>query len=257
MAPKKIVLLGGKGLSTNIVFNSVNKEHGITLSIIENKENTKVFLKRRIKRLGLMTVLGQLAFQVIVPIILNKTSKKRKAEIIKQNNLNLSNIPADKVRNVISVNSPETIALLKEINPDLIIVNGTRIISRKVISAVACRFINTHAGITPKYRGVHGAYWALAKNDKENCGVTVHFVDEGIDTGRVIAQEKVIMESSDNFTTYPLVQLSKGLELLNKAIKNIFDNTLTEKKEVETESQLYYHPTLWFYLYKRILKGIK
>ncbi|WP_284651809.1 formyl transferase [Flavobacterium terrisoli] len=254
---KKIVLLGGKGISTTAVYNSVDKEHGITLTIIEEKENSKVFIKRRIKRLGLLTVLGQISFQLVVPKALSVFSKKRRKQIIEQSQLDFSEIPADKIKKVSSVNAPETIALLQEINPDLIIVNGTRIISKKVISAVECRFINTHAGITPKYRGVHGAYWAMANNDIENCGVTVHFVDEGIDTGTVIAQEKVAMSSSDNFTTYPLVQLSKGLELLNKAIADFFNNTLVVQKEKSMSSNLYYHPTLWYYLGKLIFKGIK
>jgi folate-dependent phosphoribosylglycinamide formyltransferase PurN len=67
---------------------------------------------------------------------------------------------------------------LKAINPDLVIVNGTRIISKKVLSSINSKFVNIHVGITPKYRGVHGTYWALVNNDVENSGVTVHFVDE-------------------------------------------------------------------------------
>jgi hypothetical protein len=42
-------------------------------------------------------------------------------------------------------------------------------------------FINTHTGITLQYR-VHGAYWVLVSNDKENCGVIVDKLDQGIDT---------------------------------------------------------------------------
>lgn len=257
MKHNKIVLLGGTGLSTSILYNSVNASHGIALIILEEKENSKVFIKRRIKRLGLVTVLGQLAFQVVVSKFLTVFSKKRRLELIQELKLDLTEIPENKIRRVKSVNAPETLALLQETNPDLIIVNGTRIISKKIISSVNCRFINTHAGITPKYRGVHGAYWALANNDLENCGVTVHFVDEGIDTGTVIAQKRVVPQKKDNFTTYPLLQLSAGLELLNNAITSYFDKTLTEQKEVTTESNLWYHPTAWFYLYNRIFKNIK
>ena len=48
------------------------------------------------------------------------------------------------------------------------ILNGTRIVSKKVISSIGCLFINTHCGITPKYRGVHGGYWAIYNNDLNN-----------------------------------------------------------------------------------------
>ena len=52
-----------------------------------------------------------------------------------------------------------------------------------LLEAVPAVFLNTLAGITPSYRGVHGAYWALVQRQPDACGVTVHLVDAGIDTG--------------------------------------------------------------------------
>ncbi len=257
MKGKKIVILAGKGDSSKIVFNALDSQFGIEKIIVEDKENTKKFIKRRIKRLGIFTVVGQILFQLIISKFLGSTSKKRRDEIMKTNNMNAAEIPNDKTINVSSVNSKKTIELLKEINPDLIIVNGTRIISEKVLSTVECPFINTHAGITPKYRGVHGAYWALVNNDAENNGVTVHFVDKGIDTGSVIYQENITVTKQDDFSTYPLIQLASGIKLLTKAIENFFNGTLSSQKERNLESILWYHPTIWGYLYHRIFKGVK
>lgn len=256
MENKKIVLLAGDGLSTKIVFNSINQKHGVFVAIVEKKESSKVFIKRRIKRLGYITVFGQILFQTLIAKFLASVSKKRQTEIISKNNLNLNEIPTDKIKIVTSINAIETINILKEINPDLIIVNGTRIISKKVLSSVSCSFINTHAGITPKYRGVHGTYWALVNNDMENSGVTVHFVDEGIDTGNIISQIQVIPTQNDNFATYPLLQLVSGIKLLNKAIDDYFNNKITATKG-GSECNLYYHPTIWKYLYYRFVKRIK
>ncbi len=73
----------------------------------------------------------------------------------------------------------------------MVLVVGTRIISRKVLVAVAAPFINYHDGITPKYRGIHGGYWASAQSDLANFGVTVHLVDPGIDTGEVLYQARL------------------------------------------------------------------
>ncbi len=257
MENKKIVLLAGKGQSTKIVYNSISKNFVNVTVIIEDKENTKKFIKRRIKKLGIFTVIGQVLFQILIAKPLYFLSKKRQQEIINENQLDITDIPDYKINAVISVNSASTISLLKEINPDVIIVNGTRIISKKVLSALNCKFINTHAGITPKYRGVHGTYWALLNNDIENSGVTVHFVDEGIDTGNIISQSIVVPTKNDNFSTYPLLQLSEGLKILNISIRDFFDNKLITQKEKELESRLWYHPTIWKYLYYRILKGVK
>lgn len=257
MKNRKIVLLGGRGLSTKIVFNSINKGFGIHLAIIEDKEKISKFIKRRIKRLGLINVIGQILFQIIIFKPLSILSKSRKNEIIYNNEFDLTEIPHDKIRNVTSINSKTTIDLLKNINPDLVIVNGTRIISKKVLMSINGKFINTHAGITPKYRGVHGMYWALIHNDIENCGVTVHFVDEGIDTGNIIYQMKVKPTKRDNFSTYPLLQYAEGLKLLDKAINDFFNNKIVVQKEFPKESYLWYHPTIWNYLFYRLIKGIK
>jgi len=257
MDNKIIVLLAGRGQSTNIVFNSINKKFGIVTAIIEDNENTKTFIKRRIKRLGILTVIGQILFQILISIPLNFLSKKRQQEIINENLLDLTEIPNEKINAVTSVNSETTITLLKNLNPDIVIVNGTRIISKKVLSSINCKFINTHAGITPKYRGVHGTYWALVSNDIENSGVTVHFVDTGIDTGNIINQAYVIPTKKDNFSTYPLLQLSEGLKILNIAIQDIIDNKLVTQREKIRESILWYHPTIWKYLLSRLLNGVK
>lgn len=257
MNKHKIVLLGGRGNSTNIVFNSIDRNLGITHAIIEDKENIKLFLKRRIKRLGLFTVIGQILFQLIIVKYLKFSSNKRYKEIIKENNLDTTEIPFEKLKSVKSVNSKEVIALLNDLKPDLIIVNGTRIISKKILTTINCKFINMHGGITPKYRGAHGTYWALVNDDLENSGVTIHYVDEGIDTGKIIYQSKVTPTNYDNFYTYPMLQLSEGLSLLNKSILYHFNNTITTIENPNIESGQYYHPTIWQYLYFRFIKGVK
>ena len=256
MKDKKIILLGGRAESTDMVFNALNRTFGIETVIIEEKESLKLFLRRRIKRLGIITVLGQISFQIFIPKVLNAISKNRKKEIIELYNLDITDISKEKVKLVKSVNAQSTIELIKEINPDLIIVNGTRIISKKVLQSVSCKFINTHAGITPMYRGVHGTYWALVNNDIENSGVTVHFVDEGIDTGNIIEQKKVEITSKDNFVTYPLLQVSNGIEILISSIKNCFNGNITILNKTGL-SNLYYHPTIWQYLYYRIIRKVK
>jgi folate-dependent phosphoribosylglycinamide formyltransferase PurN len=256
MINKKIIILGGRGESTNIIYNALQKKYNIITVILEDRESTKIFLKRRIKKLGIITVLGQILFQLLFVKALNFFSKKQIQQIKKENNLDSSDIPILKIRGVNSVNNPKTVELIKEFNPDLIIVNGTRIISKKILNQTNCKLINTHVGITPAYRGVHGAYWALVNNDAAKAGVTVHYVDSGIDTGAVIAQSVITIVKNDNFVTYPFKQLAHGIILLEETIEKYFAQKIITKSEFG-ESNLYYHPTFWQYLYYRIFKGVK
>lgn len=252
----KIVLLCRNGLSSNVVFNSINANFGVHTAIVEEPISKKVLIAKRIKRLGLVKVIGQLLFQILISPLLAFFSKRRCDEIILLNKLNTNPIPKDKIKKVSSINDSQTIRLLQNINPDLIIVNGTRIISKRVLESVHCKFINTHAGITPKYRGVHGTYWALVNNDIQNSGVTVHFVDKGIDTGEVIYQATVSHTGKDNFSTYPLLQLAEGIKILNQAILDYCDNNI-QIIYPQLDSHLWYHPTIFEYFYFRLKRSVK
>jgi hypothetical protein len=128
---------------------------------------------------------------------------------------------------VVSVNAPDTIARLQELRPKVVLVVGTRIISRKVLSAVQAPFINYHDGITPKYRGIHGGYWASAQNDLVNFGATVHLVDPGIDTGEVLYQVRLRPSGEDNYATFSNLQLAAALPLLVRAAEDAIGGTVT------------------------------
>lgn len=256
MNKKRLILLAGRGISTNILYNALKNDYNIEAVIVEDPVPRKIFLKKRIKKLGIGKVGGQILFQMSIAKYLNLISSKRKKAILKYYGLNDSPILSEKVVYLKSVNDPECISLLKQVNPELVIVNGTRIISKEVLSSIHVKFINIHAGITPKYRNVHGAYWAVVNNDMANCGVTVHLVDPGIDTGEIIDQQIIKITPKDNFSTYPFLQLAEGIICLKKALPDIFKNTIIYKKGT-LESEIWHHPTLWQYLYQRFVHGKK
>ena len=252
----KIVMLAGNGISTRIVYHALSEQFDIDKILIEQPVERAVFLKKRIRKLGLLTVVGQMLFKLFVEKPLSVTSKKRIQDIKTQYKLDDSDIDQEKVIRVDSANSDTCINFLKQLQPDIVVVNGTRIISERVLKSVPAAFINLHAGITPKYRGVHGAYWALVKNDANNCGVTVHFVDTGIDTGSVILQSNIKTEKKDNFVTYPYLQTAQGIVIEKKAIEDI-QSGCVKTQTIDSESRLYSHPTLWGYLGNLVFKGVK
>lgn len=248
-------MMVGEGNSSYCNYNALKKDYNISHIIVDAPTDKKNFLKRRIKKLGLTTVIGQVLFKKLVIPYLNRESKNRIDEIVKKNKLSFEKFEPEKTINVSSVNSEDCINILKEIAPDLVIVNGTRIISKKVLNSISGTFINTHAGMTPLYRGVHGAYWSKINKDG-HCGVSVHLVDPGIDTGGILFQELIETNDNDNFVSYTYLQMAKGIELMKKAI----DSILIGQAKVVTnnlDSKLWSHPTIWFYLKHRIFHGVK
>ena len=216
----------------------------------------KTIMKNRAKRIGWFNVLGQIAFGIFILPIFRNFSQKQKAKVIRNLGLNDAEIDSEKLVDVSSVNAEETIELLKKINPDVVIVNGCRIVSKKVLSAVDAVFINTHEGITPRYRGIHGGYWALVNRDLENCGVTVHLVDKGVDTGGILYQARIQPQKQDNFTTYPYYQTAAGIPLMKQAILDVRNGNI-QLKQPKLESKIWYHPTFGQYLMNYLTKGVK
>ncbi|GAA4944156.1 formyl transferase [Algibacter agarivorans] len=258
---KKIIMIVEDSAYARMVYTSLKNDFNIDHIIIDNGQGFLKLLKKRIKKLGIIHVIGQVLFRIILVPYINFSAKDRIANILEVNDIKDTAIEKNKFTAVKSVNSDEGHELLIKLNPDIVVIVSHRILSKKTLELTKAKFINIHSGITPKYRGLHGGYWALINKDMENCGVTVHFVDEGIDTGNILYQDIITdsINSKDNFMTYTYLQLAKALPLLKKAIRDIQSNNIIPKvsSKHQINNKLFFHPTLWFYLYYRWFKGVK
>lgn len=81
-------------------------------------------------------------------------------------------------------NAPESIALLKEWSPDLIVFAGGNILRRQLLGVPRLGILNVHLGLVPEIRGMSSPEWSLL-NDVP-VGVTIHYIDAGIDTGPIL-----------------------------------------------------------------------
>lgn len=81
-------------------------------------------------------------------------------------------------------NSPKSIARLKEWSPDLIIFTGGNILRKPLLDVPRLGVLNVHLGLLPQIRGMSSPEWSLLKHVP--VGVTVHYMDAGIDTGPIL-----------------------------------------------------------------------
>ena len=83
-----------------------------------------------------------------------------------------------------------------ELNPDLVVSVGfMRVLDKEFVEKF--RTINTHPALLPNFPGAHAVRDALTAGARET-GTTVHWVDEGVDTGAIIEQRKVLIEPGDS-----------------------------------------------------------
>ena len=252
---KKLVLLGSDNPTTWIVYNHLIKEFGLFPAFIEQPQSRAQLLKNRVKKLGVLAVTDQLAFILAIRPFITARSQNRIKSICHDMGLEPTEPLTSSIQQIDSVNSETFRTRLAEIDPDIIVVNGTRIIGKKTLSATKAIFINSHQGITPAYRGAHGAYWALYQNDKDNCGVTVHLVDEGIDTGNIIGKSKIEPTAEDSFATYPYLQTAAALPILTQAILSANDRKLATQP-INGISEVWYHPGFLQY-FRGWIRGIR
>ena len=248
-------MLCGDDASSAAICNALRARFGDPVVVVEQSEGKSVFIKRRLKKLGVATVFGQLLFMALAAPVLRGRASGRVAQVLTSAGLNATWPQEIRRHGVSSVNDAETSALIASIRPALVIVNGTRIIARRVIEQCACPMINVHCGVTPKYRGVHGGYWALAQNDRAACGVTIHLVSPGVDTGDILAQRTIEPSAADNFATYPALQLAAAMVDFPRIVADALDGRLAPKKGTGPSRQ-WYHPTLWGYLWKGLRHGV-
>ncbi len=253
-----ILIVGKDSIYLKLLYNylHINVPNLILTVVVEKKESYYLFLKRRIKKNGIVAVMGQLFFIMFIAKPQAFFSRSKINTILTNNGLDLTDIPSDKIVNVKSINSNSFHDIIIKKEFTFIILCGSRIVSRNTLDISNNRFINIHSGITPFYRGVHGLYWALYNGETNKGGVTLHFVDSGIDTGGIISQKIIHISQSDNFTTYPYLQFCVGIRLLVSFLNS--SHTFTPNLNNDTRlSKLYYHPTFFQYLKMYFIRKIK
>ena len=249
-----VVLLIADGDMGWCVANAFAQRFQNLVVIAEQPEAKGAIVKRRARLLGWVPALGQAAGGVLHKVVA-RLSRSRIAALRKAHGLDSHRPSTVQVHDLESINSEACRALLASLQPSVVAVYGTRIIRRATLASVGAPFVNYHAGINPKYRGQHPAYWALVANDAEHAGITIHVVDEGVDTGGVLVQAPVAFERGDNITTYQWRQMTVALPLFLDVIDDARKGQLVTKT-VDLPSQQHFPPTLWAYLWYGVTRRV-
>lgn len=145
-----------------------------------------------------------------------------------------------------NVNAPEFIAQLKTYKCDLFVsMSFNQIFKHEIINIPKLKTINCHAGKLPFYRGRNILNWALI-NDEREFGITVHFIDEGIDTGDIVLQRTYPIGEADDYATLLQVAYHECANILYEALILFKNNTFERKKQVDI------HPTGFYCTQRKI-----
>jgi folate-dependent phosphoribosylglycinamide formyltransferase PurN/peptidoglycan/xylan/chitin deacetylase (PgdA/CDA1 family) len=207
-------------------------------------------LKRNVRREGLTYVLYRavaalrqklevLAEQVIpqkeVDELLNKAFPERDLD-------HLAKTYGFRVFESGNLNSETAIRHLQSVAVDLGVVLGTRILKRPLFSAPRLGCINVHKGKVPEYRRTPPGFWEIY-DDCASAGVTIHFVDDGLDTGDVVAVGEVPIHPKETPESLRSKLDQEGLRVLVSGIEQLRRGTTVHLRQPTSTQRARTKPT--------------
>jgi methionyl-tRNA formyltransferase len=128
----------------------------------------------------------------IVGVVVHPKNKRKYAEEI----IHSAQVKADAVFDGACLQKPEVLSVIRELRPDIAVsVFFGYILRPPFLSLLAAGSVNLHPAFLPYNRGVHPNVWSII--DGTPAGVTLHYIDAGVDTGDIIAQRQVDIEPVD------------------------------------------------------------
>ena len=122
-----------------------------------------------------------------------------------------------------NVNSDAGVEALKELNADLFVsIHFDQILKSRVLALPRLGTLNVHGSLLPRNRGLFPYFWALANGDGAT-GVTIHWIDLGIDTGKIIEQEETTISPGDTVASVARRCSGIGAKLLIDVVRGIED----------------------------------
>jgi methionyl-tRNA formyltransferase len=153
---------------------------------------------------------------------------------------NAFNIPFHAVQ---KLKSSQFDSILDDYQPDLLVsISCPQIIREKIRNRFINGCINVHGAPLPKYRGLMPAFWMLKNNETEGAA-TVHVLDEKLDDGDIILQQKVSILPEDTWDSMVKKTKLAGAEALVEAVKQIKNGTAQYRPNLEIDATYFSFPT--------------
>lgn len=195
---------------------------------------------RLVERHGLLRTLNRLLYNAFRARFISATETRIFRETFFPHGQRVAygrEVPAVTVQNI---NDVSCISFIRQHAPDLIAVCGTTVIKPEVFTLAPLGAINIHTGITPEYRSADPVFWALYNGEPDKVGVTIHFVDGGIDTGPILRQSAVPVYASDTLSGVKARCIRRGAELYLETLGDIEAHTAHIVQRPGVRGRAYY-----------------
>jgi methionyl-tRNA formyltransferase len=150
---------------------------------------------------------------------------------------------------VANINAPEAVAFVGRASPDIVCINGTNLLREPMLSlAPRARhgFVNLHTGLAPYSRGGNCDLFMLLEGRPELVGITVHYIDKGIDSGDIIITARPDLAPDDTCETIEAKSFRLGIDMMLLAVRQIAERRAERVRQWE-EGKLFLKRTGYVY----------
>lgn len=234
----KIVLLCDAQPNQVALANKIAERFGLEGIIVESRAG-KIKSKRTLSQL--------------TEGILNKTvfNSQRKAWFGMMDHYKTlyNSFPTTAIKKVSNINEDATIDFIHEIKPDLIMVSGTSLLRKKILSiSVTHGIINLHTGLSPYIKGgPNCTNWCIATGQWHLIGNSVMWIDAGIDSGDLICTSLTALTGMENLLGIHIKVMDHAHQIYLDAVKKIRDdfNNCPRVKQSGIASGVVYYNKQW------------
>ena len=159
----------------------------------------------------------------------------------------LLNIPVVRVKDH---NDELAIEAMKSAEPDLVVFTGGGIIRKSLLEVPSMGILNCHMGPLPHYRGMDVVEWPFLDHlnvEDVSLGITVHFMDQGVDTGDILTSRTVRFSDLSTFKTVRERFEPMMVELMVDTVCKLRDGLISRSPQAVKDGRQYYlmHPRLY------------
>lgn len=214
--------------------------------IISTQTSKIVRLKNQIRKTGCRLTMKKILHHFNIVQDRDKNCKCYLREYALSNNVTGWDLPLSTISKkerieyirVSNINSKEAVDSVKNKDIDILINAGGGIFKNDIINAPRIGILNAHMGFLPTFRGMNVLEWSLFYGHK--IGVTLHFIERGIDTGDILLFKEIPIERGDSISTLREKSIVINVELMIQAINLLKCNSATRIKQQLGQGKQYF-----------------
>jgi methionyl-tRNA formyltransferase len=239
----RIIIITGNGDGHRYVANQLAAKLELSGIIVDNgRRTTRAARIRQLwRRYSAAQLLSRLLVRIYRRLIRDAADKKHSMIAVLGEESRAFSKPA-LVHEVFGINTPDSVRLVELLDPDILLVFGTGIVGKAVLSKARRIALNMHTGISPYYRGCDCAFWPLYNREVDMVGATVHECTQDVDGGRIFATGKAYLRPTDGMHAVFARAIVSGAELYVETVLKLLRKEITGSPQdlsVGTEYKAY------------------